>query len=65
VQTFLRVRTWLALDDPEGAAALARDAAALARLEGLEGHARSAERRADSCADERVGPCSKRAGVDR
>jgi phosphoribosyl-ATP pyrophosphohydrolase/phosphoribosyl-AMP cyclohydrolase/histidinol dehydrogenase len=39
---FLRVRTWLRMDDP---AALARDAAHLARLEGLEGHARSAERR--------------------
>lgn len=42
VFTFLRVRTWLRVDAP---AALARDAAALARLEGLEGHARSAERR--------------------
>jgi phosphoribosyl-ATP pyrophosphohydrolase/phosphoribosyl-AMP cyclohydrolase/histidinol dehydrogenase len=36
---FLRVRTWLRLE------AGAADAAALARLEGLEGHARSAERR--------------------
>lgn len=42
VFTFLRVRTWLRLDD---AAALAPDAAALARLEGLEAHARAAERR--------------------
>lgn len=42
VLTFLRVRTWLTMDAP---AALAQDAAALARLEGLEGHARSAERR--------------------
>jgi len=42
VFTFLRVRTWLRMDAP---AELARDAAALARLEGLEGHARSAERR--------------------
>lgn len=42
VFTFLRVRTWLRMDDPR---ALAADAAALARLEGLEGHARSAERR--------------------
>jgi phosphoribosyl-ATP pyrophosphohydrolase/phosphoribosyl-AMP cyclohydrolase/histidinol dehydrogenase len=44
VLDFLRVRTWLRLDggaDPE----LARDAAALARLEGLEAHARAAERR--------------------
>lgn len=44
VLTFLRVRTWLAIDDT-GAAPLARDAAALARLEGLEAHARAAERR--------------------
>jgi phosphoribosyl-ATP pyrophosphohydrolase/phosphoribosyl-AMP cyclohydrolase/histidinol dehydrogenase len=42
VFTFLRVRTWLRMHAP---AELARDAAALARLEGLEGHARSAERR--------------------
>jgi phosphoribosyl-ATP pyrophosphohydrolase/phosphoribosyl-AMP cyclohydrolase/histidinol dehydrogenase len=42
VFTFLRVRTWMAMDAP---GPLARDAAALARLEGLEGHARSAERR--------------------
>ncbi|MCY2959885.1 MAG: histidinol dehydrogenase [Planctomycetota bacterium] len=42
VFTFLRARTWLDLDDPEE---IARDAAALARLEGLEGHARAAERR--------------------
>lgn len=44
VLDFLRVRTWLRVDgggDPE----LARDAAALARLEGLEAHARAAERR--------------------
>jgi phosphoribosyl-ATP pyrophosphohydrolase/phosphoribosyl-AMP cyclohydrolase/histidinol dehydrogenase len=42
VLSFLRVRTWLAVDDP---GELARDAAALARLEGLEAHARAAERR--------------------
>lgn len=42
---FLRVRTWLELEDgPEMAAAVA-DAAALARLEGLEAHARAAEHR--------------------
>ncbi len=43
VFTFLRVRTWLRVDAPE--AELVEDAAALARLEGLEAHARSAERR--------------------
>jgi len=42
---FLRVRTWLAVDDPAAAQVLVDDAAALARHEGLEAHARSAERR--------------------
>jgi phosphoribosyl-ATP pyrophosphohydrolase/phosphoribosyl-AMP cyclohydrolase/histidinol dehydrogenase len=42
---FLRVRTWLRLEAGPDLAAVAADAAALARLEGLEGHARSAERR--------------------
>lgn len=42
VFTFLRARTWLRIDDP---AALAGATARLARLEGLEGHARAAERR--------------------
>ena len=42
VLTFLRVRTWLCLDD---AAPLLDDAARLARMEGLEGHARAAEAR--------------------
>ncbi len=41
VLSFLRVRTWLEC----GKGATAPDAAALARLEGLEAHARSAERR--------------------
>jgi len=42
VLTFLKIQTWLELDGP---ADLAGDAAALARLEGLEAHARAAERR--------------------
>lgn len=42
VLTFLRVRTWMRLDS---AGPLLRDTAALARLEGLEAHARSAEAR--------------------
>jgi histidinol dehydrogenase len=45
VLTFLRLRTWLAIDRPAEAAALVADAAALARLEGLEAHARAARRR--------------------
>jgi phosphoribosyl-ATP pyrophosphohydrolase/phosphoribosyl-AMP cyclohydrolase/histidinol dehydrogenase len=42
VLTFLNVRTWLKLDEPQ---AIAQDAANLARMEGLEAHARSAEKR--------------------
>jgi histidinol dehydrogenase len=42
VLTFLRVRTWLEMEDPSE---LAVDAAAFARLEGFEAHARAAERR--------------------
>lgn len=45
VLTFLRARTWIALDAPIAAEAMCRDAAALARLEGLEAHARAAEMR--------------------
>lgn len=46
VMTFLRVRTFLRLDGTGNDRELARDAAILARLEGLEAHARAAERRA-------------------
>jgi phosphoribosyl-ATP pyrophosphohydrolase/phosphoribosyl-AMP cyclohydrolase/histidinol dehydrogenase len=42
---FLRVRTYLNLPTGPHTAAIAADAAALARLEGLEGHARAADRR--------------------
>ena len=45
VLDFLRIRTWLKLEPGEGAVEMAEDAAALARLEGLEAHARAAERR--------------------
>ena len=45
VLTFLRVRTWLAIDDAVAARELIEDAAWLGRIEGLEAHARSAERR--------------------
>lgn len=42
---FLRIRTWLRMDRGGDASTAVRDAAALARLEGLEAHARAAERR--------------------
>jgi len=42
VFTFLRVRTWLEMDAGEDGRVLVEDAAALARIEGLEGHARAA-----------------------
>lgn len=45
VLTFLRVRTWLEIDDLENARPAAERAMWLGRLEGLEAHARSAERR--------------------
>lgn len=45
VLTFQRVRTWLTIDDPVAARELIGDAAWLGRIEGLEAHARSAERR--------------------
>jgi histidinol dehydrogenase len=45
VMTFLRMRTFLHIERPDEARELVDDAAALARLEGLEAHARSAARR--------------------
>ncbi len=50
VLTFLRMRTWMQVEDPAAAADLFADAASFGRLEGLEGHARSAESRL------RIGP---------
>jgi histidinol dehydrogenase len=49
VLSFLRVRTWLRIDEPQAARPLAEDAAWFGRVEGLEAHARSAERRAGKC----------------
>ncbi len=46
VHTFLRTRTWLRVDDLAAAQGLIRDAAALAEIEGLAGHAISARLRA-------------------
>src|SRR5207247_10800443 len=45
VYTFLRVRTWLRIDDRAAAVPLIEDAIWLGRAEGLEAHARAAERR--------------------
>jgi phosphoribosyl-ATP pyrophosphohydrolase/phosphoribosyl-AMP cyclohydrolase/histidinol dehydrogenase len=42
---FLRVRTWLELEDGRSARQIVDDAVELARMEGLEAHARAAERR--------------------
>jgi phosphoribosyl-ATP pyrophosphohydrolase/phosphoribosyl-AMP cyclohydrolase/histidinol dehydrogenase len=42
---FLRVRTWLQMEGGPALSAVIDDAARLARLEGLEAHARSAEHR--------------------
>ena len=47
VYTFLRVRTWLRIHDQTAARPLVEDAAWFGRVEGLEAHARSAERRLD------------------
>ncbi|MCB9741645.1 MAG: histidinol dehydrogenase [Alphaproteobacteria bacterium] len=45
VHCFLRAQTWLRIDDPVAARELARDAAILGRVEGLEAHARAADLR--------------------
>lgn len=45
VHTFLRIRTWMRIDDAQESQALVQDSALLARMEGLEGHARAAEQR--------------------
>jgi phosphoribosyl-ATP pyrophosphohydrolase/phosphoribosyl-AMP cyclohydrolase/histidinol dehydrogenase len=47
VYTFLRVRTWLRIDHAAAARPLVEDAVWFGRVEGLEAHARSAERRLD------------------
>jgi histidinol dehydrogenase len=54
VYTFLRVRTWLRIDDRAAALPLIEDAIWLGRAEGLEAHARAAERRLDRPRSARV-----------
>ena len=43
VFTFLRIRTWMNMTDKESGQIVVTDAVSLARVEGLEGHARAAE----------------------
>jgi histidinol dehydrogenase len=45
VFNFLRIRTWMRIDDLSAARQLVEDARDLGRHEGLEGHSRSAEKR--------------------
>lgn len=45
VFNFLKIATWMCVDDAEAASPLVEDAVALAEMEGLEGHARSAKAR--------------------
>lgn len=45
VFNFLRIRTWMRIDDREGCQDMVEDSVRMARLEGLEGHARAAEYR--------------------
>lgn len=45
VFTYLRIRTWMNITAKEEAQQLVKDCVALARIEGLEGHARAAEAR--------------------
>eukprot|EP01063_Lacrimia_lanifica_P008370 TRINITY_DN15423_c0_g1_i1.p1 TRINITY_DN15423_c0_g1~~TRINITY_DN15423_c0_g1_i1.p1 ORF type:complete len:420 (+),score=147.45 TRINITY_DN15423_c0_g1_i1:52-1311(+) len=47
VFNFLRIRTWMQINDRPASQTLVTDAVKLARLEGLEGHARAAEQRLD------------------
>lgn len=49
VFNFLRIRTWMRVDDKKGSQDAVRDAVQLARLEGLEGHARASECRLEGC----------------
>jgi histidinol dehydrogenase len=45
VFNFLRIRTWMRVDKPEDSQPMVNDSIIMARLEGLEGHARAAETR--------------------
>jgi len=45
VFNFLRIRTWMRVDQPQSSQEMVEDSIRMARLEGLEGHARAAEKR--------------------
>jgi len=45
VFNFLRIRTWMRIDKKEDCQEMVEDSVRMARLEGLEGHARAAEKR--------------------
>ena len=45
VFNFLRIRTWMRIDEPAQSQDMIDDTIVMARLEGLEGHARAAETR--------------------
>jgi len=45
VFNFLRIRTWMRVDDTKASQGMVDDSIIMARLEGLEGHARAAEQR--------------------
>lgn len=45
VFNFLRIRTWMRVDDAAESQGMVNDSVVMARLEGLEGHARAAEAR--------------------
>lgn len=45
VFNFLRIRTWMRVDDKKASQGMVEDSITMARLEGLEGHARAAESR--------------------
>jgi len=45
VFNFLRIRTWMRIDNKDDCQEMVEDSVRMARLEGLEGHARAAEKR--------------------
>ena len=61
VMTFLRVRTWMRVDDATAAERMIEDAGMLADLEGLHGHAVAARRRLPANANANGQGAAKRA----